>query len=598
MIKYNNSNINDWNYGSDNIVKVYRNNAVCYYQIISSGGTPTQVPCYAVVNNISQYQDREFVDVYNKADEKWYKLNNLNQYEEYGVYGSGRTITYYEGKLTIDDGYEYQYSGGTWNNVGEVSASTATLPNVPFSLNYNARQYDSSTNKIPQTDGQLQNVDAVRNYGSGVVDHSADGYISITSNTRFICSGNNGTYLNRTNTQTGCTMTIVSKAKTTSGYSIFTNRLNNNYRQYMYRQDTSGMYLCGTGATTPLACSNSVPSVISIKVYYNGGVKASATNHTNGNILAEEAYAYNNQSSTNAGALFCDYASYNSEFWQGDFYWIYMSQNVLTDEQIQQVIDYNESSGGTVEYPLYYDEKADPPNNLSFSSMTEAEEYECPWVGMRATIGGDRYIFSGDSISGYEWVEVLLPYDAQVEYLESNGTQYINTGLYLNKSNFEVGYVLDGYPSGTQWGYVHQNVANGAWITVENNLAFMGRFSTNGSYDLKISAYTSSTQNTIIYNNSGVQINGTTLTKSLSLTTTDNIETIPLHFFARYDFYKKGLEYGSCKFKSFYLKNNGELVLDMIPVRIGQVGYMYDKVSEQLFGNAGSGSFILGLDVS
>ena len=41
--------------------------------------------CYAVVDNISQYSDREFDDVYDKATEKWYKLNNLNQYEQYGV---------------------------------------------------------------------------------------------------------------------------------------------------------------------------------------------------------------------------------------------------------------------------------------------------------------------------------------------------------------------------------------------------------------------------------------------------------------------------------------------------------------------------------
>lgn len=42
--------------------------------------------------------------MYDKATEKWFKLNNLNQYEEYGVYGEGRNITYYEGKLTIDEG--------------------------------------------------------------------------------------------------------------------------------------------------------------------------------------------------------------------------------------------------------------------------------------------------------------------------------------------------------------------------------------------------------------------------------------------------------------------------------------------------------------
>jgi hypothetical protein len=34
----------------------------------------------------------------------------------------------------------------------------------------------------------------------------------------------------------------------------------------------------------------------------------------------------------------------------------------------------------------------------------------------------------------------------------------------------------------------------------------------------------------------------------------------------------------------------------MIPVRIGTTGYMYDRVSGQLFGNAGTDDFILGND--
>lgn len=39
------------------------------------------------------------------------------------------------------------------------------------------------------------------------------------------------------------------------------------------------------------------------------------------------------------------------------------------------------------------------------------------------------------------------------------------------------------------------------------------------------------------------------------------------------------------------------LVLDLIPVRKGNVGYMYDRVSGQLFGNQGTGEFVLGKDV-
>ena len=50
--------------------------------------------------------------------------------------------------------------------------------------------------------------------------------------------------------------------------------------------------------------------------------------------------------------------------------------------------------------------------------------------------------------------------------------------------------------------------------------------------------------------------------------------------------------------KSLKIKNGSELVRDMISVRVGTTGYMYDKVSGELFGNVGSGSFGLGNDIT
>lgn len=699
MIKYNLNTINDWFFSTDNIIKVYRNNAICYYKIDSSSPSG-QTPCFAVVDDISQYSDTEFEDIFNKADGKWYKLNNLNQYEEYGVYGSGRTITYYEGKLTVDDGddgedysthyltlvaqtdnvtfsystatssnklqysvdsgstwndlsngsstssinngdrimfkasgltvntergigkiipsasasvegnimsleygdnfsgqttiqnnyqfrklfsgvttitsaenmvlpattvkqqcysqmfqgctnlvktpktigssamtwsgnycfsnlfsyctslttvpsgllpalnlgtqcywymfegcsglttapdlpatttasqcyqgmfincsslnyitvlttnnftmnewlsgvaasgtfvknpnatwsscgqntypcgwtvqdyveptpikYEYIYSGGSWVNVGEVSGGTASLPDVSFMLNYNAKDYNASTHSIAKTSGQTRDVDAVCNYGYHIVDHSADGYITVTGNTRMLISGT--TYMGRNNTQTGCTMTIVSKVRTTSGYSILTNRGRSGYPEmnWMWRYPTNAIFLHGSSSyNNPQYFTNTStsPIVASVRTYYDGGVKQTLNDWTNNGSYSGN-FGYGDNYNGNS-ALFCDYASSNIEFWQGDFYWVYMSQDVLTDTQIQQVIAYNEGGGGEPEYPMYYDELQDPPNNLTFSSMTEAEEYECPWVGMVATIDGVPYVFSGDSTSGYEWVEQL-----------------------------------------------------------------------------------------------------------------------------------------------------------------------------------------------
>ena len=48
----------------------------------------------------------------------------------------------------------------------------------------------------------------------------------------------------------------------------------------------------------------------------------------------------------------------------------------------------------------------------------------------------------------------------------------------------------------------------------------------------------------------------------------------------------------------FKVTTNNNVVFDLIPVRKNGVGYMYDKVSGTLFGNAGSGAFTYGNDVT
>ena len=53
---------------------------------------------------------------------------------------------------------------------------------------------------------------------------------------------------------------------------------------------------------------------------------------------------------------------------------------------------------------------------------------------------------------------------------------------------------------------------------------------------------------------------------------------------------------GSIKIFGFSAYDNGELVIDLVPVRVGHVGYMLDTISGELFGNEGIGSFIVGPD--
>ena len=42
---------------------------------------------------------------------------------------------------------------------------------------------------------------------------------------------------------------------------------------------------------------------------------------------------------------------------------------------------------------------------------------------------------------------------------------------------------------------------------------------------------------------------------------------------------------------------NNIVVRNFVPVRVENVGYMYDTVSRRLFGNIGTGNFILGSDI-
>lgn len=299
MMKYNDNTINKW-YHDGELIKVYYHGAVCYYKI-TSGDTPTPVqePCFAVVDDITQYSETEFEDVYDKATEKWYKLNNLNEYEEYGVYGEGKNITYYEGKLTIDGDYEYEWNGSSWVNVGEVTGSQITewvdYQTLEFSRSYPAM------NKVRiKPHGTFYSI-----------------YISPTANT--ISTDSKYRITNTSNNPTSVCITYNGTR----------------YKLSDFTEIESGVY----EFTLPTTC------------YF-------------------------------AGSDYYINTAYKKTSNLGDFLFV-------------------EETIGSVVYPVYYDEMQAPPNNLVFSSMSEALAYECPWVGMYASINGKQYMFD----ENYEWVE-------------------------------------------------------------------------------------------------------------------------------------------------------------------------------------------------
>ena len=382
MIKYNNSNINDWYFDTSNIIKVYRNNAVCYYKI--SGTPPAQTPCFAVVDDISQYSETEFEDVFNLADEKWYKLNNLNQYEQYGIYGSGRTITTYDGKLTVDDGYEYMYSGGSWVNVGEVSGSTITIKSPEYIEKDSSHNGKINLNYVWKTNSKMQfKFYSTYNGGGQMIGETG---MPDNNDCRMFFAGISAYF-------------DWGSLRITWSLNGMTNKL----YEYEY-----GNYYIKNMVTSTSKTSSTISTSRTNTLYFGLGntdwFRTYYLKFYDGNTLVKDFIPWTDMNG-NYG-LFDKVSLSVYNVYSGS---LTGSSNV-TDVEV----------GGGIEYPLEYVVREDPPDNVTFTSMTEAEEYECPWYGMSATIGAEDYMFC----EGNEWLTKYSYVEVAGDYICDNGDKY------------------------------------------------------------------------------------------------------------------------------------------------------------------------------
>ena len=397
MLKFNNSNINDWFYNASDIIKVYHNGAVCYYKIASSGGT--QVPCYAVVDDIWQYSDTEFEDVFNKADWKWYKLNNLNQYEEYGVYGDSITssATTYQGKLSVYNGYEYIYSGSSWVNVGEVSGSSRVpqgYTEVEYLENPNNSFAYINTNFKPNQDTRIvcdmQCVTSSQ-YGRyiGAGAYNAKNaiqfdYESYYNGTLHISWG----HLSSWTTYSNCV-------------GDYNRHIYDWDKNYFYRDKGESNQFSASTTYTSFQCTDNLGIFAYIE---NGSVNSDTKEHLYGRMYSFQIYDDGTlvrdlvPCKRNSDSLYGAYDIVNDVFYYPPNYSSYPMTGGSATTQ--------------VEYPLYYDTIQDPPSAVTFSSMTEAESMECPYVGLDADIDGTDYIFDINYswVTKYQWVTVPNDY--------------------------------------------------------------------------------------------------------------------------------------------------------------------------------------------
>ena len=372
MIKYNTKTINDWNFDASNIVKVYHNGAVCYYKLEGSPTPTGQTPCYAVVDDITQYSSKEFVDVFDKATEKWYKLNNLNQFEEYGLYGEGRDITYYEGKLTIDGGYEYEYStNGGWVNRGEVVGTSITVKSPEYIERTSAYSGYCSLLEYLTQDTKIIIKHRQTNAGGGRI--IGDYNTNDADDWRFFFYY--GTLYYDFITQ----RTSASKSMPMSAAEEW------EVGNYYIKDTASGTYLINDSTQT----FSSRPD--HMYLYHSGGVGAGESGNDYGQIWYIKIYKNN--------VLVRDFIPWTDMNGNYGLYDKVNNVTVHTTGQMTASTTVNDVEVGSFEYPLYYVERQDPPKELAFNTMEEALAYQCPYVGVLATIGGTLYVFN----SGYEW---------------------------------------------------------------------------------------------------------------------------------------------------------------------------------------------------
>ena len=199
-------------------------------------------------------------------------------------------------------------------------------------------------------------------------------------------------------------------------------------------------------------------------------------------------------------------------------------------------------------------------------------------------------------------MEISKPYDAEVEWLQTDGTAYIDTGIKATSSITTEGeYDITSNLGG--------NLAVfGGRVAVNNNSNVLFHYQKEGNltngWRFGNGEKTGNAGNaigTFAFSNKEsarvMKINNLTLTcASSTFTTVYNIFIFAVNNGGGV----MGITANSVvlKLKYFKMYSSGVLVRDYIPVRKNGVGYLYDKVTKTLYGNANStGAFVYGNDV-
>lgn len=194
-----------------------------------------------------------------------------------------------------------------------------------------------------------------------------------------------------------------------------------------------------------------------------------------------------------------------------------------------------------------------------------------------------------------------LPYDAEVEYLESTGTQWIDTNIgFTGASSAGVDIVFEIPVS------LNNTSLCGAQTTARSFVGYgyvNSIYFTSGTVAATSSACAWGCDSGVKYSAEMGIANGT-----LSVNFQGNVKTQQVGYqwsaetFALFGNKGQG-QYSSVRIYEATISKDGFVLAILIPVRFTNEhgvseGAMYDRVSDQLFRNAGTGEFGFGTDIA
>ena len=219
-----------------------------------------------------------------------------------------------------------------------VDGTATSSITAPFMFNYNAKDFSAETSTLRNTPGALWEKDLVLNGTGFTVEdshlHIEPGtYASVT----FPSAGDNP--FNRSG-QDKLTLIAKVKGESATDYSVFSCRSESSGYCYMFREGSAGtdyFYLHDTRpyGAAPSLTVRSLPNIVGVRAEKGTLRLYSFTDNLKTSPQTVSWGKY-----TNTVSLF--YGGAGEEFWKGDFYWIFLSLEALTDDEITQVIDYNE----------------------------------------------------------------------------------------------------------------------------------------------------------------------------------------------------------------------------------------------------------------